>query len=137
MTFEKLRSMIGTWRLVATSAVDDAGNAMRKPYGPKPHGIVVFSADGRMIAVLCDGRAELPAGEAVREFNSYSGNFEFDGETLVTHVDGSSNPQWVGGDQVRTVKFDGQHMILVPPPRPWQGVNQHRTLVWERISELI
>lgn len=136
MSFEKLRSLIGTWRLVSTSATDDRGKDMRQPYGPKPHGVVVFGADGRMIAVISDARTELPAGETIREFNSYSGNFEFDGETLITHVDGSSNAHWVGGDQVRGVKFDGDRMILVPPPRPWQGINQHRILVWERVSEL-
>ncbi len=136
MSFEKLRALIGMWRLVATSATDDLGKVMRQPYGPKPHGVVVFGADGRMIAVLCDARPELPAGETIREYNSYSGNFEFDGETLITHVDGSSNPHWVGGDQLRGVKFDGDRMILVPPPRPWQGINQHRILVWERVSEV-
>ncbi len=137
MSFEKLRSLIGTWQLVTTSATGDDGKAMRQPYGPNPHGVVVFGADGRMIAVLCDARPELPEGELVREFNSYSGNFEFDGETLITHVDGSSNAAWVGGDQVRSVRFDGARMILVPPPRPWQGINQHRTLVWERVSDVI
>ena len=132
--FEKIRSMIGTWRLVSTSAVDDAGQPMRQPYGPVPQGVVVFSPNGRMIAVLCDGRTDLPDSEPPREFNSYAGNFEFDGETLITRVDGSSNPGWIGGEQIRTVKFDGARMILVPPPRPWHGINQHRTLVWERIS---
>jgi Lipocalin-like domain len=134
MNFELIRGLIGTWRLVSTSAVDDAGRPVRAPYGPLPQGIVVFGGDGRMMAVLCDGRPELPAGETVREFNSYSGNFEFDGETLVTHVDASSNPEWIGGDQVRAVRMEGHRIVLVPPPRPWQGVNQHRTLVWERVG---
>ena len=66
MSFEKLRSLIGMWRLIATSATDDNGQAMRQPYGPKPHGVVVFGADGRMIAVLCDARSELPSGVIVR-----------------------------------------------------------------------
>jgi Lipocalin-like domain len=135
MSFEKIRPLIGTWRLVDTKAVDDEGNPMRPPYGPRPQGIVTFSADGRMMAVLCDGRTQLPPDEPVREYNSYCGNFTFDGDTLVTRVDGSSNAGWVGGAQVRVARFDGHRLILVPPPRPWQGVNQHRTLVWERMGE--
>jgi hypothetical protein len=134
MTFARISSLIGTWRLVATRAVDDQGRPMRAPYGPKPQGIVVFGVEGRMLAVLCDGRPSLPAGETVREFNSYAGNFTFDGEQLVTLVDASSNPHWIGGEQIRVVRFEAARMILVPPPRPWQGINQHRTLEWERQS---
>ena len=132
MNFELIRALIGTWRLVSTHAVDDAGKPMRAPYGPEPQGIVVFGADGRMMCVLCDGRVTLPPGETIREYNSYCGAFEFDGRMLVTRVDGSSNPAWVGSEQVRAVRMEGPLMVLVPPPRPWQGVNQHRTLVWER-----
>jgi len=57
-----IANIVGTWRLVMTRAHDDAGEPMLAPYGPKPMGIVVFSADGRMIAVLCDGRLVEPAG---------------------------------------------------------------------------
>jgi Lipocalin-like domain len=124
MNFELIRALIGTWRLVATSAVDDAGLANRAPYGPDPQGIVSFGANGRMMCVLCDGRADLPPGEAAREYNSYCGAFEFDGDTLVTRVDGSSNPAWVGGDQVRQVRFEGARVVLR---------NGRRTLVWERL----
>jgi len=48
-------------------------------------GLVVFQADGRMMAVLCDGRSSLAAGEA-RQFMSYAGNYAFDGTTLSTRV---------------------------------------------------
>lgn len=123
MTFARIASLIGTWRLVATSAVDDRGRPIAAPYGAVPHGLVTFGVDGRMMAVLCDGRVALPAG-ATREFNSYAGNFEFDGETLTTTVDASSNPHWIGGAQVRSAHFDGERLVLK---------NGRRTLVWERL----
>ncbi|MEQ1611786.1 MAG: lipocalin-like domain-containing protein [Hyphomicrobiaceae bacterium] len=125
MTFERIRNLIGTWRLIATSAVDDAGQPIPAPYGPIPHGIVVFGFDGRMLAVLADGRPELSTAEVAREFNSYCGNFTFDGETLITVVDGSSNPGWIGAEQVRTVRFDGERLVLK---------NGKRTLTWERVA---
>ena len=53
--------IVGTWRLVATKAHDDAGRSLPPPYGPQPMGLVVFQADGRMMTVLCDGRADLAA----------------------------------------------------------------------------
>ena len=66
--------IVGTWRLKSTMGLDDAGHVLEPPYGPAAMGLVVFQADGRMMAVLCDGRPSLPTGEA-RQFMSYAGNY--------------------------------------------------------------
>jgi Lipocalin-like domain len=126
-------SIVGTWRLAMTRAHDDAGEPMHAPYGPHPMGVVMFSADGRMVAVLCDARAQLPTGEE-REYSSYCGNYSFDGTTLVTRVDAASDRSRLGGDQVRRVRFEGDRLVLMPPPRPWRGVMQHREMFFERIA---
>jgi hypothetical protein len=127
-------SIVGTWRLAMTRAHDDAGKPMHAPYGPAPMGVVMFSADGRMVAVLCDARPHLPAGEEEREYSSYCGNYTFDGTTLVTRVDAAADRSRLGGDQVRRVRFDGDRLVLMPPPRPWRGVMQHREMFFERIA---
>jgi Lipocalin-like domain len=127
-------SIVGTWRLVMTRARNDAGEPMHAPYGPKPMGVVVFSPDGRMIAALCDARANLPDDEPEREYSSYCGNYIFDGATLVTRVDGASDPGRINGDQIRRIRFEGDRLVLMPPPRPWRGVTQHREMFFERIS---
>lgn len=125
--------IVGTWRLIGTEGRDDAGNLLPPPYGPKPMGLVVFAADGRMLAALCDGRASLSDGEP-RQFVSYAGNYSFDGTTLTTRVDASSDASRVGGDQVRRVSFDSGRLVLKPPRRLFAGVMQHQTLVWERLG---
>jgi hypothetical protein len=127
-------NIVGTWRLAMTRAHDDAGKPMYPPYGPVPMGVVVFSADGRMVAVLCDARPQLPDGEDDREYSSYCGNYTFDGTTLVTRVDAAADRSRLGGDQVRRVRFDGELMVLMPPPRPWRGVMQHREMFFEKIA---
>jgi hypothetical protein len=129
-----MNDIVGTWRLVMTRARDDTGEPMHPPYGPKPMGVTVFSADHRMVAVLCDARAVLPDQEGEREYSSYCGAFTFDGTTLVTRVDASSDPARIGTDQVRRVRFDADRLVLMPPPRPWRGVMQHRELFWERVG---
>lgn len=128
------RSIVGTWRMVDSSARDEHGNALPKPYGPKGMGMVTLTAEGRMMAVLCDGRASLEDGQT-RDYASYCGNYTFDGTTLTTRVDASALARLaVGGDQARGVRFEDERMILTPPPATLRGVLQHRELHWERIS---
>ena len=57
-----MKSIVGTWRLVKTSARNDAGEPMHPPYGENPRGLVVFYPDKRMMSVLCDGRERIAAG---------------------------------------------------------------------------
>jgi len=127
------KRIIGIWRLKSTQGVDDSGTLLAPPYGPVPNGVVCFQADGRMYCVLCDGRAELPAGEP-RQFMSYAGNYSFDGAMLSTRVDASSDASRIGGDQVRKVRFENGGMALAPPRRLYAGVMQHQELFWERVA---
>jgi len=127
------KRIIGTWRLKSTKAVDDDGKVIAPPYGPTPNCVVCFHANGRMYSVLCDGRAELPADEP-RQFMSYTGNYTFDGTTLSTRVDASSDPSRIGGNQLRNVRFENGGMVLAPPRRLYASVMQHQELFWERVA---
>ena len=98
-----MRSIVGTWKLVGAAARDRNGNTLPDPYGGKPMGRVVFTEEGRMMAVTCDGRPDLPSGTR-REYSSYIGTYNFDGDRLVTRVDGASNSSRIGSDQVRGVR---------------------------------
>jgi hypothetical protein len=73
-----MRSIVGTWRLVVAAAHDGNGQPLPPPYGGKGMGRVAFTADGRMMSVVCDGRPELPFG-VHRDYSSYCGNYTFDG----------------------------------------------------------
>ena len=126
-------SIVGTWKLVHATARDAAGAARPSPYGPKAMGRVTFTADGRMMSVVCDGRPDLPAG-ASRDYSSYCGNYTFDGARLVTRVDAASDPSRIGSDQGRGVRFEGDRMILSPPPRRTGESAEYRELTWERIA---
>ncbi len=127
-------SIIGTWRLVAATARDKGGRPLPEPYGGKGMGRVAFTADGRMMAVTCDARPQLPAG-VERAYSSYCGNYTFDGTRLITRVDAASDPSRIGSDQVREVSFEGEdRMVLRPPPRPAAGGEEYREIAWQRIS---
>ena len=130
-----MQNVIGTWRLVKAVARDAEGREMPLPYGGNAIGRVVLGADGRMVAVICDSRKEIPSGEQ-REYASYCGNYTFDGNRLVTRVDAAADPARLGTDQVRDVRFEGNLMVLRPPPRQYGGREQHREIYWEKIAEV-
>ena len=128
--------IIGTWQLIHAVAFDTDGNALPAPYsGERAMGRVTFNSDGRMMAVLCDGRTDIPSGET-REYTSYCGNYQFDGKTLVTRVDAASDNDRMGTDQVRDVHFDGERMILRPPTKAYGDTVQQRELTWEKIADV-
>jgi len=126
-------SIVGTWKMVGATARDRDGKPLPAPYGGKGMGRVAFTTEGRMMAVTCDGRPELPPGTA-RAYSSYCGNYTFDGTRLVTRVDASSDPARIGSDQVREVSFEGDKMILRPPPRPTEAGEEYREISWVRLS---
>lgn len=128
-------TIIGTWALQRAVATAADGRALPAPYGGQGMGRVVLGANGRMMAVLCDARAELPAG-VQREYSSYCGNYTYDGQRLVTRVDAASDPSRIGSDQVREVRFEGELMVLRPPLRAYAGGSapEQRELWWRRIA---
>ncbi|HEX3993617.1 MAG TPA: lipocalin-like domain-containing protein [Acetobacteraceae bacterium] len=128
-----MRDITGTWRLVGASSLDPQGNRLSPPYGPQAVGRIVFSAGNRVMVAVSDGRPELPSGTK-REYGGYCGDYSFDGTTLTTNVDAAPNAALVGTAQVRGVRFEGERMVLQPPPREIDGVVHHRELTWERIS---
>ena len=128
--------IIGTWRLVGGRATLDDGMPAPPPYGgEKAMGRVTFDADGRMMAVLCDGRGALPP-DTSREYSSYCGNYTFDGRRLVTEVDASSEPARLGGTQQREVSFEDRCMVLRHTVVRADGRRVHRELTWERIADV-
>ena len=128
--------IVGTWELVTTRATASDGEEVQPPYGGSAHamGRVTFGANGRMIAVLCDSRKEMPNGLA-REYTSYCGAYTFDGQRLVTRVDAASDPKRIGSDQVRDVRIEGDMIVLMPPRRDYGGSMVQRELTWRKISD--
>jgi Lipocalin-like domain len=123
-----LEQLYGTWRLVTSTAVDANGKKLPPPYGPKPMGRLVLNADGRMMAVLCDGRPGLPKGTK-RAYGSYCGNYRVEDNTLITTVDAAAVTDRIGGEQIRKLALRSGQLVLIPPRRP---DGEQREIFWER-----
>ncbi len=126
-----MNPMEGVWTLEQARAWDEAGKPLADPYGTCPMGSIVFK-NGRMIASLCNGDTDLGMS-GKREFSSYGGSYTFEGQKLDVLVDIASEPNRIGGHQIREVAIDGERLTLRPPLRAYGGSLQQRELVWRRM----
>jgi hypothetical protein len=132
--------LVGTWRLVLYETVDEGGRRSR-PYGDAV-GRLTYDPDGHMTGqVMRPNRAPVALGEGYAQqvraayigYIAYFGRYEVagDGRSVVHRVEGSLNPAWVGGNQVRTLRFDGDRLILHANVEKAGGIVRHE-LTWER-----
>ncbi len=127
-----MQTLVGTWKLIEARAFDEIGNEAPSPLGPTPMGLVLFEAE-RMIGTVADGRPAMPPDTPQRAFFSYTGAYQFDGETLITRVDGASSLDGFA-DQVRRITFQGpDHIIVVPLSRVLDR-SSGLELIWQRIG---
>jgi hypothetical protein len=133
--------LVGSWKLISVSSKKRDGRT-DSPYGLTPSGVLTYSDDGRMSALISfDGRKPLPFGggtsedqaEAFRTFLGYAGRYKLDGDKVVHRVEVSSIQSLVDKDLIRTVKFDADRIVLTTPPTPIQGETQIVDLTWQRI----
>ena len=127
-----MQTLIGMWKLIQARAFDEKGHDIASPLGPAPIGFVLFEAE-RMIGAVADGRPTAPQEPRQRAFFSYTGNYQFDGDKLVTVVDGASSPEGFA-DQVRQVTFQGANRIVVVPLSRVLDHASGLQLIWERVG---
>jgi len=134
--------LVGAWKLVSASSTTSNGERNEAPYGPGPMGLLTYSGDGRVTAVISfGGRKSLPFGggtleeqaEAFKTFLAYAGVYTLSGDKVIHHIEISSIQNYVDKDLVRTVKFQGDQIILVTPPASVNGKMQSVELIWQRL----
>ena len=127
---------------MAAASTTLAGEQDQTPYGQGPSGVLTYGADGRMSALISYGGRKPLSGrglaeedaQAFRTFLGYAGRYSVEGNQIVHHVEISSIQNYVGRDMVRTVKIDGDRIVLRTPPTPVNGKVQTVELIWERLE---
>jgi hypothetical protein len=137
-----MNELIGNWGLLSYVAEAPDGTS-GKPYG-EAVGRLSYDANGHMAGqVMRPGRAPVIHGEsgladvraAYAGYIAYFGTYEVNEarDTVVHHVQGALNPTWVGGTQVRKMRFDGDLLVLSTDV-PKAGAMIRHTLTWKRIG---
>lgn len=134
--------LVGTWQLVSASGTSSTGERDETPFGSNPCGFLTYTDDGRVSAVISYGGRKPLSGmpspqeqaEAFKTFLAYAGRYTFDGQQVTHHVEVSSIQNFVNKDLVRTVRFEGDRIVLVAPPAPINGKIQTVDLVWQHLN---
>lgn len=134
--------LVGTWHLVDWTIT--AGGRATQPFGPGATGMICYTSDGHMQAVIAGaGRAPLsapvprqaPEGERAGAFDTYfhyAGTYEIQGARVIHHVTHALNPAFIDTDQVREIHLDGETLTLsASEPLPG-GAPRHHRIVWRR-----
>jgi len=133
---------VGTWKLLSVSGITSTGERSETPYGSNPVGFLTYTADGRVSALISyAGRRSLSAGggspqeqaDAFKTFLAYAGRYTLSADKVIHHVEISSIQNYVDKDLVRTVKFQGDQIVLVTPPTRVNGKIQTMELTWQRL----
>ena len=134
--------LVGMWRLVSYETIERDGRR-GTPYGDAL-GRLEYDDRGNMAGQLMrPGRARVELGDGAAQqvraaylgYIAYFGTYEVaaDGASVVHRVEGALNPAWVGGDQVRALRFDGERLVLSTEILK-AGQKVMHVLTWERVG---
>jgi len=135
--------LIGTWKLKSFVREVSGTGERYNQLGERPEGVIGYSADGRMYAILVAGdrikpRDDIPTDaeriELFKTMIAYSGTYTVDALKVVHHVDISWNGARIGSDQVRFYTLEGDTLTLKTAPNksPIDGREGIGVLVFQR-----
>jgi len=124
---EVRRRIIGTWRLVSVAYEDQASGERTPIYGAYPKGIQIATREGRWLALMtAEGRGvpntDAERAQALKSMIAYTGRYRVEGGRVLTKVEAAWNEGWVGTEQVRAVRFEGDRLCLESPPMPHPNI---------------
>jgi hypothetical protein len=139
--------LIGSWRLRHWVAIADDGSESF-PMGDAPEGLLAYSADGTMVALMAQanrariasedvtGGPEAERAEAFASFISYGGPYSVEDDVVSHHVEMSQFPNWVGTVQRRRWQLadDDHRLTISSPPVTVGGATRIQRLTWERVA---
>src|ERR1700693_4178149 len=116
--------IVGTWKLVSV-VYEDVETKERTPVlGEHPQGIQIATPEGLWLPlVTAEGRTvpktEEERARALQSMIAYTGRYRVEDGKVITKVEAAWNEAWVGGEQVRAIRFEGADLLhLESAPRP-------------------
>lgn len=130
-------AVLGVWKLVSYE-VETQGTGQKEPLmGKNPTGYVIFTPEGRVFFVLT-GEGRKPAktvqerADLLGSLVAYTGTYRIEGDKWITKVEVAWNPEWVGTEQARNFKVEGERLQVLTPWRVmpnWPEKGMTRSIV--------
>jgi hypothetical protein len=129
--------LVGTWKLVSFQVETEGSNELQPWWDEHPVGFVIFTKEGRLLALLTAGDriASATADQLIGSMCAYLGRYRVEGNRLRTMVDSGRLPAWVGKEQPRTFERNGDDLSLMSDfqdnPR-YPGRRTRGVLMWRK-----
>jgi hypothetical protein len=109
--------LAGNWKVVKFELEFQDSGERRNLFGPNPVGWVILTREGRAMSYLeAENRKSAKTDEErvalFRTLVAYTGKYRVDGDRFITSVDGSWNAAWIGTEQSRFFKLDGDRLSI-------------------------
>lgn len=109
-------AIVGTWKLVSFQFESENSDERSNVYDEHPVGFLILTAEGRAMALLTAGtRPDMAAGVLFDRMMAYSGHYRLQGDSFITTVDAAWHPAWVGTEQTRFFKVEGDTLSIISP----------------------
>ena len=135
--------IIGTWKIVSYELEAQATGEREPVMGKNPSGYIIFTPDGRMVAVITGEGRKAPKTDQDRAglLNSmvaYSGMYRLEGNKWITKVDVAWAPTRLGTEHVHSFSIDGDRLQVISEwtpsmNRPEKGMVRI-IITWERVK---
>jgi hypothetical protein len=142
---ELARALTGAWQLVSWRIEYPPSDRVTQPFGADPEGLLVYTADGHMSAVMqrrnrprlsrADPHAvsDTEKAAAFASYLHYSGLWSIADGNLIHDVLHAMNPNLIGTRQVRSVVLDGDRLELgAVEPLETPGTTRRHRILWRR-----
>jgi hypothetical protein len=133
-------AIVGTWKLVSVVYEDQTTKERTPVLGEHPRGRQIATADGRWLALVTAETRPIPTNDAERAralqtMISYTGRYRVEDGKVITKVEAAWNEAWVGGEQTRLIRFEGDRLFIESPPMPHPNQNNRVVrviVIWDR-----
>jgi hypothetical protein len=127
----------GLWKLVSYEVETQATGKKDMVMGQDPTGYVIFTPEGRVFFTFTGdgrkpGKTDKEKADLLSTLVAYTGTYRIEGDKWITKVDVAWNPEWVGTEQTRNFKIDGNLLQITTPWRimpNWADKGMSRSIV--------
>jgi len=127
----------GVWKLVSYEVETQATSQKESVMGRNPTGYAIFTPEGRVFFVLT-GEGRKPAktvqerADLLGSLVAYTGTYRLEADKWITKVEVAWNPEWVGTEQTRSFRVQGERLQVLTPWRVmpnWPEKGMTRSIV--------